>query len=38
MRSSLKLNTNSKIGKEETKKIKIIINCLYESNDSMDFR
>jgi len=38
MRSSLKLTSNSKIGKEEVKKIKIIINCLYESNDSMDFR
>lgn len=38
MRSSLKLNSNTKLGKEELKKIRIIINCLSESNDSFDFR
>ena len=38
MRSSLKLTSSTKIGKEELRKLKIIINCLYESNDSFDFR
>lgn len=38
MRSSLKLTSNNKLGKEEIRKMKIIVNCLYESNDSVDFR
>lgn len=38
MKSSLKLNSTTKLGKEEIKKVKIIINCLNESNDSFDFR
>jgi hypothetical protein len=38
MRSSLKLTTSNKLGKEEIRKLKIIINCLCESNDSFDFR
>jgi len=38
MRSSLKLTSNNKLGKDEIKKMKIIVNCLYESNDSVDFR
>jgi hypothetical protein len=38
MRSSLKLASCTKIGKEEMRKLKIIINCLSESNDSFDFR
>jgi hypothetical protein len=38
MRSSLKLGSTTKIGKEELKKLRIVINCLYESNESFDFR
>jgi hypothetical protein len=38
MRSSLKLTTNTKLDKEELRKAKIIINWLYEANDSGDFR
>ena len=38
MRSSLKLSSLTKLDKEESKKLKIIINCLYEANDSFDFR
>jgi hypothetical protein len=32
------LASTTKLGKDEIKKLKIIINCLYESNDSFDFR
>lgn len=38
MKSSLKLTTSTKLGKDEAKKLRIIINCLYESNESFDFR
>jgi len=38
MKSSLKLTSSTKLDKEEHKKLKIIINCLNESNDSFDFR
>ena len=38
MRSSLKLNTVSAIGKDEQKKLNIIINFLYESSDAYEFR
>jgi hypothetical protein len=38
MRSSLKLTSTTKLDKEETRKFKIIVNCLYEASDSFDFR
>jgi hypothetical protein len=38
MRSSLKLTSSTKISKEELRRLKIVINCLCESNDSFDFR
>lgn len=38
MKSTLKLTSTTKLGKDEIKKVKIIINCLNESNDSFDFR
>jgi hypothetical protein len=38
MRSSLHLSSTTKLDKEESKKLKIIINCLSETNDSFDFR
>lgn len=37
-RSSLKLDLTTKIGKEELRRIRIILTSLIESNDSCDFR
>ena len=38
LHSSLRLRAASKLSKEEFKKLKIIFNCLYESNDAYAFR
>jgi hypothetical protein len=38
MLSTLKLSSTTPIGKDENKKILIILSSLFESNDSYDFR
>jgi hypothetical protein len=38
MLSSLKLTTNTVIGKEELKKLNIILQSLLDNNDSFEFR
>lgn len=38
MKSSLQLSSSTKLDKEDSKKLKIIINCLTEANESFDFR